>query len=171
MTIMPLCPARLFFDNERWNITECSRLGIKCVYTPRGLTSAAWQEGLAMFTGTAARAYRHKSSRHAGSVASPEPDARLVSYGGLHQRRALHERRLREVLALSCWTAESAAAAAARQSASAPGWRCRRALCLWMGPCRLSGRGAAAAAVRTHASAAPVQLELVFQQRRLLLAA
>lgn len=26
----------LFFDNEKWNCTECSRLGIVCVYTPRG---------------------------------------------------------------------------------------------------------------------------------------
>lgn len=38
----------LFFDNERWNTTEVSRLGVKSVYTPRGMTSAAWQQGLQM---------------------------------------------------------------------------------------------------------------------------
>lgn len=27
---------QLFFDNERWNCTECSHLGIHCVYTPQG---------------------------------------------------------------------------------------------------------------------------------------
>lgn len=35
----------------RWNVTEVSRLGVKCVYTPRGLTAAAWREGLALFSG------------------------------------------------------------------------------------------------------------------------
>ncbi|KAG2438328.1 hypothetical protein HYH02_011025 [Chlamydomonas schloesseri] len=39
----------LFFDNEKWNCTECSRLGIVCVYTPRGLTKEAWERGLADF--------------------------------------------------------------------------------------------------------------------------
>ncbi|PNW79130.1 hypothetical protein CHLRE_09g401738v5 [Chlamydomonas reinhardtii] len=39
----------LFFDNEKWNCTECSRLGIVCVYTPRGLTREAWDRGLADF--------------------------------------------------------------------------------------------------------------------------
>jgi len=37
----------LFFDNERWNVTECSRLGITSIYTPKGMTMDAWREGLA----------------------------------------------------------------------------------------------------------------------------
>jgi hypothetical protein len=40
----------------RWNITEVSRLGVKSVYCPRGLTSAVWQEGLSMFEQGAAAA-------------------------------------------------------------------------------------------------------------------
>jgi len=39
----------LFFDNERWNCTDCAPLGITCIYTPRGMTEAAWNEGLAQF--------------------------------------------------------------------------------------------------------------------------
>ncbi|GIM16010.1 hypothetical protein Vretimale_18696 [Volvox reticuliferus] len=39
----------LFYDNERWNITECAKLGITCVYTPRGLTREAWDRGLMDF--------------------------------------------------------------------------------------------------------------------------
>ncbi|GFR40369.1 hypothetical protein Agub_g917, partial [Astrephomene gubernaculifera] len=39
----------IFFDNERWNITECAKLGITCVYTPRGLTRQEWEKGLADF--------------------------------------------------------------------------------------------------------------------------
>lgn len=39
----------LFFDNEQWNCTECAQLGITCVYTPRGMTAAAWEEGLRKF--------------------------------------------------------------------------------------------------------------------------
>ena len=39
----------LFFDNERWNCTEVSKLGVVCVYTPKGLTDLAWQEGLRTF--------------------------------------------------------------------------------------------------------------------------
>eukprot|EP00878_Enallax_costatus_P022505 GHUV01023877.1.p1 GENE.GHUV01023877.1~~GHUV01023877.1.p1 ORF type:complete len:131 (+),score=35.67 GHUV01023877.1:562-954(+) len=42
----------LFFDNERWNCTEVSKLGVKCVHTPRGMTAAAWQEGLSLFSQT-----------------------------------------------------------------------------------------------------------------------
>ena len=40
----------LFFDNERWNITEVGRLGVKCVYTPGGMTDAHWTEGVEMFS-------------------------------------------------------------------------------------------------------------------------
>ncbi|EFJ41078.1 hypothetical protein VOLCADRAFT_119798 [Volvox carteri f. nagariensis] len=39
----------IFYDNERWNITECAKLGITCIYTPRGLTREAWERGLADF--------------------------------------------------------------------------------------------------------------------------
>ncbi|KXZ45106.1 hypothetical protein GPECTOR_58g555 [Gonium pectorale] len=39
----------IFFDNERWNITECARLGITCIYTPRGMTREAWEKGLTEF--------------------------------------------------------------------------------------------------------------------------
>lgn len=39
----------LFFDNEKWNCVEVARLGVVCVYTPNGLTSSAWQEGVSRF--------------------------------------------------------------------------------------------------------------------------
>ena len=39
----------LFFDNERHNVESVSRLGVKCVYCPEGLTSEAWKRGLALF--------------------------------------------------------------------------------------------------------------------------
>ena len=39
----------LFFDNERWNITEVGRLGVRCVYTPGGMTEQHWAEGVRMF--------------------------------------------------------------------------------------------------------------------------
>lgn len=39
----------LFFDNESWNCREVAPLGVVCVHTPRGMTNAAWQEGLAKF--------------------------------------------------------------------------------------------------------------------------
>ncbi|KAG1681187.1 hypothetical protein FOA52_015630 [Chlamydomonas sp. UWO 241] len=45
----------LFFDNERWNITDCSPLGITCVCTPQGLTRKAWTEGLAAYEAALAR--------------------------------------------------------------------------------------------------------------------
>lgn len=48
-----ICPAEyhemLFFDNESWNIKDCTPLGITCIYTPRGLTRAAWEQGLKQF--------------------------------------------------------------------------------------------------------------------------
>ncbi|KAG2488485.1 hypothetical protein HYH03_012989 [Edaphochlamys debaryana] len=37
----------IFYDNESWNCKECSKLGIHCVYTPRGLTRDSWERGLA----------------------------------------------------------------------------------------------------------------------------
>lgn len=39
----------LFFDNERWNITEVGRLGVRCMYTPGGMTEEHWAEGVRMF--------------------------------------------------------------------------------------------------------------------------
>ncbi|KAF5833361.1 acid phosphatase-domain-containing protein [Dunaliella salina] len=37
----------IFFDNERYNCTDCQTLGITCIYTPDGMTSSNWAEGLA----------------------------------------------------------------------------------------------------------------------------
>jgi hypothetical protein len=49
----------------RWNITEVSRLGVKSVYCPRGLTSAVWQERLSMFEdGAAAAGDDSKKQKH-----------------------------------------------------------------------------------------------------------
>ena len=31
-----------FFDNEHWNIKQVSKLGVKCVYTPDGMTQKDW---------------------------------------------------------------------------------------------------------------------------------
>lgn len=39
----------LFFDNESWNVREVGALGVVSVYTPKGMTGAAWREGLAKF--------------------------------------------------------------------------------------------------------------------------
>jgi len=52
----------IFFDNERWNITDCSPLGITCVYTPEGLTRRHWEEGLKRYAAAAAK-------RNGGSTA------------------------------------------------------------------------------------------------------
>ncbi|PNH10826.1 Magnesium-dependent phosphatase 1 [Tetrabaena socialis] len=45
----------LFYDNEKWNCTECARLGITSVYTPRGLTKEAWERGLSDFATSGTR--------------------------------------------------------------------------------------------------------------------
>ena len=39
----------LFFDNEMGNIKSVSKLGVKCVYCPDGMTERIWDEGLKMF--------------------------------------------------------------------------------------------------------------------------
>ena len=39
----------LFFDNEIANVRAVSQLGVRCVHCPRGLTAAAWEEGLRLF--------------------------------------------------------------------------------------------------------------------------
>lgn len=44
----------LFFDNESWNVREVERLGVVSVYCPRGLTRAAWEEGVRKFAAAAA---------------------------------------------------------------------------------------------------------------------
>jgi len=39
----------LFLDNERHNVAEVARLGVVSVHCPRGLTWAAWEEGVRKF--------------------------------------------------------------------------------------------------------------------------
>jgi len=39
----------VFFDNEMRNITSVQKLGVKCIYTPDGMTRGAWDEALEMF--------------------------------------------------------------------------------------------------------------------------
>jgi len=39
----------LFFDNEYGNIQSVSRLGVKCVYCPEGMTQDTWDQGLQLF--------------------------------------------------------------------------------------------------------------------------
>ena len=38
-----------FFDNEHRNIVSVSQLGVKCIYTPDGMTKDAWNEALRHF--------------------------------------------------------------------------------------------------------------------------
>ena len=39
----------IFYDNEAGNCKQVAKLGVTCVYTPRGLTREAWDSGLADF--------------------------------------------------------------------------------------------------------------------------
>ena len=39
----------VFFDNEYSNITSVQKLGVKCIYTPDGMTKEAWDDALIMF--------------------------------------------------------------------------------------------------------------------------
>jgi magnesium-dependent phosphatase 1 len=39
----------VFFDNEYSNITSVQKLGVKCIYTPNGMTKEAWDDALIMF--------------------------------------------------------------------------------------------------------------------------
>ncbi len=39
----------VFFDNEMRNITSVQKLGVKCIYTPDGMTRDAWEEALEAF--------------------------------------------------------------------------------------------------------------------------
>ena len=39
----------LFFDNEYYNIENVIKLGVKCIYCPKGMTQKAWDEGLKLF--------------------------------------------------------------------------------------------------------------------------
>lgn len=39
----------LFFDNESSNVRTVSKLGVRCIYCPEGITEKAWEEGLNLF--------------------------------------------------------------------------------------------------------------------------
>lgn len=39
----------VFFDNEMRNIVSVQELGVKCIYTPDGMTREAWHEALEAF--------------------------------------------------------------------------------------------------------------------------
>jgi magnesium-dependent phosphatase 1 len=39
----------LFYDNQMNNIHSVSKLGVKCVFCPMGVTEEAWEEGLRLF--------------------------------------------------------------------------------------------------------------------------
>lgn len=39
----------LFFDNQMNNISSVSKLGVKCVYCPNGMTLDIWKKGLSLF--------------------------------------------------------------------------------------------------------------------------
>jgi len=43
----------LFFDNERWNITDVAPMGVCSVYTPDGMTEEVWGAGLRGFAAAA----------------------------------------------------------------------------------------------------------------------
>lgn len=38
-----------FFDNEMRNIRSVKTLGVKCIYTPDGMTRKSWKEALSLF--------------------------------------------------------------------------------------------------------------------------
>jgi magnesium-dependent phosphatase 1 len=39
----------LFFDNERRNCQDVAPMGVVCVYTPRGMQTVEWYQGLEDF--------------------------------------------------------------------------------------------------------------------------
>ena len=39
----------VFFDNEHYNITSVQQLGVKCIYTPDGMTTEHWEEAKQKF--------------------------------------------------------------------------------------------------------------------------
>lgn len=39
----------IFFDNEAGNCKQVAKLGVTCVYTPKGLTREAWENGISAF--------------------------------------------------------------------------------------------------------------------------
>mmetsp|Transcript_62063 Transcript_62063/g.145636 ORF Transcript_62063/g.145636 Transcript_62063/m.145636 type:complete len:270 (+) Transcript_62063:70-879(+) len=39
----------IFFDNEKYNCDEVSRLGVTCIYCPDGVTSTSWVKGIKAF--------------------------------------------------------------------------------------------------------------------------
>ena len=48
---------RSFFDNEQWNCTEVTQLGVKCVYCPHGMDEPSWEKGVKLFAGSSNMAY------------------------------------------------------------------------------------------------------------------
>jgi hypothetical protein len=40
----------LFFDNEKHNLDSVSKLGVKCVHCPEGMSASAWEQGLSLFS-------------------------------------------------------------------------------------------------------------------------
>ena len=40
----------LFFDNEYGNIKSVSKLGVKCIHCPNGMTEQIWMNGLSLFS-------------------------------------------------------------------------------------------------------------------------
>lgn len=52
----------IFFDNERSNIQEVEKLGVTCVYCPRGLKDGVYRDGLALHLGTTSSGMRQRRS-------------------------------------------------------------------------------------------------------------
>ena len=53
----------IFFDNERTNIQEVEKLGVTCVYCPRGMQNGVLQQGFAEYAKKAAAAREAGSGR------------------------------------------------------------------------------------------------------------
>ena len=55
----------MFFDNEIRNVRSVASLGVHCVFTPDGLTTASWEEGLRKYAegDTGAKGNARRSSR------------------------------------------------------------------------------------------------------------
>jgi magnesium-dependent phosphatase 1 len=39
----------IFFDDDPWNISEVSKLGVVSILTPDGVTQQVWEQGLRIF--------------------------------------------------------------------------------------------------------------------------
>ena len=75
----------LFFDNERTNIQEVEKLGVRCVYCPRGLKDGVYRDGLALFAGSAS------SGRQRGGREAEEGDEakRILTARQLNMDKAM----------------------------------------------------------------------------------